>query len=85
MPDEFTFQGRKDMIDYLNKKGIPCAVSSEKPYSTDRNILHISFEGGILEDPWHEPDPSMWCMTKPISEAAENSEDIEISFEKEIR
>ena len=51
MPDEFSFEGRKDMIDYLKNRDIPCSVSLDKPYSTDRNLLHISFEGGILEDP----------------------------------
>ena len=82
MPDEFAFEGRIDMINYLKDRGIPCSVSASKPYSTDRNLLHISFEGGILEDPWNEPDESVWCMTKPLSEAAENPETIEIKFEK---
>ena len=82
MPDEFAFEGRIDMINYLKERGIPCSVSASKPYSTDRNLLHISFEGGVLEDPWNEPDESIWCMTKPLSEAAENPETIEIKFEK---
>ena len=82
MPDEFAFEGRIDMINYLKDRGIPCSVSASKPYSTDRNLLHISFEGGVLEDPWNEPDESIWCMTKPLSEAAENPETIEIKFEK---
>ena len=82
MPDEFAFEGRIDMINYLKDRGIPCSVSASKPYSTDRNLLHISFEGGVLEDPWNEPDESIWCMTKPLSEAAENPETVEIKFEK---
>ncbi len=82
MPEEFAFEGRIDMINYLKERGIPCSVSASKPYSTDRNLLHISFEGGVLEDPWNEPDESVWCMTKPLSEAAENPETIEIKFEK---
>ena len=82
MPEEFAFEGRIDMINYLKDRGIPCSVSASKPYSTDRNLLHISFEGGVLEDPWNEPDESIWCMTKPLSEAAENPETIEIKFEK---
>ena len=82
MPEEFAFEGRIDMINYLSDRGIPCSVSASKPYSTDRNLLHISFEGGVLEDPWNEPDESIWCMTKPLSEAAENPETIEIKFEK---
>lgn len=84
MPDLFPFKGRSDMIDYLEQHGIPCSVSASKPYSTDRNLLHISFEGGILEDPWNEPDESMWCMTKPLSQAADKPEGIEVRFEQGI-
>ena len=80
MPDEFSFEGRKDMIDYLKNRNIPCSVSLDKPYSTDRNLLHISFEGGILEDPWEEPDENMWCMTKPLSQASDNPENIILGF-----
>ncbi|MBC8206993.1 MAG: argininosuccinate synthase [Kiritimatiellaeota bacterium] len=82
MPEDFPFKGRTDMINYLEERGIPCAVSAKKPYSTDRNLLHISFEGGVLEDPWNEPDEDMWCMTKPLSQAADEAEIVEISFEK---
>ncbi len=84
MPEIFTFQGRTDMIAYLEQKGIPCPVSTTSPYSTDRNLLHISFEGGALENPWNEPDEAMWCMTKPLSEAADEPETVEISFEQGI-
>ena len=84
MPEEFSFEGRMDMIAYLEERGIPCSVSASKPYSTDRNLLHISFEGGVLEDPWNEPDEAMWCMTKPLSEAADEPETIEIRFEKGV-
>jgi len=80
MPNEFSFEGRKDMIDYLKNRDIPCSVSLDKPYSTDRNLLHISFEGGILEDPWEEPDENMWCMTKPLSQASDNPENIILGF-----
>ncbi len=82
MPKEFTFQGRADMIRYLEEKGIPSSVSAKKPYSMDRNMLHISFEGGILEDPWNEPDENMWCMTKPLSQARDEPEYVEIEFAK---
>jgi argininosuccinate synthase len=84
MPEEFPFKGRTDMINYLQERGIPCSVSAKKPYSTDRNLLHISFEGGILEDPWNEADENMWCMTKPLSQAKDEAETVEISFEKGI-
>ena len=84
MPEEFSFQGRTDMIKYLEDRGIPCSVSAGKPYSMDRNMLHISFEGGILEDPWNEPDENMWCMTKPLSQTRDEPEYIEVGFEKGI-
>ena len=84
MPEDFPFEGRTDMIKYLEDRGIPTTVSAAKPYSMDRNMLHISFEGGILEDPWNEPDEDMWCMTKPLSQAADEPEYVEISFEKGI-
>ncbi len=84
MPEEFAFEGRTDMIKYLEERGIPTTVSASKPYSMDRNMLHISFEGGILEDPWTEPDENMWCMTKPLSQASDEIETIEVSFEKGI-
>ncbi|MFC1467583.1 argininosuccinate synthase [Verrucomicrobiota bacterium] len=84
MPEDFPFVGRSDMIKYLEEKGVPCAVSAKKPYSTDRNLLHISFEGGALEDPWAEAPEDMWCMTKPLSQAADEAEYVEISFEKGI-
>jgi argininosuccinate synthase len=84
MPEDFPFEGRPDMIKYLEERGIPTAVSAAKPYSMDRNMLHISFEGGILEDPWNEPDENMWCMTKPLSQAAAEAEYVEIGFEKGI-
>ncbi len=85
MPEDFPFEGRTDMIQYLEDRGIPTTVSAAKPYSMDRNMLHISFEGGILEDPWNSPDDEgMWCMTKPLSQAADEAETIEISFEKGI-
>lgn len=84
MPEDFPFEGRTDMINYLEERGIPTTVSAAKPYSMDRNMLHISFEGGILEDPWNEPDENMWCMTKPLSQAADEAEYVEISFEKGV-
>jgi len=48
------FPGRQEMIDYCAAKGIPVQASAKKPYSMDRNLLHISYEAGILEDPWYD-------------------------------
>ncbi len=81
---DFDFQGRSDMIAYLEKHNIECQVSAEKPYSTDRNLLHISFEGGVLEDPWEEPPEDMWCMTKPLSQAADEPEYVVIEFDQGV-
>ena len=60
---DWTFQGRADLIAYAEEHRIPIPVSREKPYSSDRNLLHMSFEGGILEDPWREPYEDMFVLT----------------------
>jgi argininosuccinate synthase len=52
---EWDLAGRAECVAFAEKHGIPVPVTQEKPYSSDRNLLHISFEGGILEDPWAEP------------------------------
>jgi argininosuccinate synthase len=54
---------RTRLLSYAEEHNIPVPVTKEKPYSSDDNLLHISFEGGILEDPWNEPDPDMFTMT----------------------
>ena len=81
---KWKFKGRQDMIKYAKKNNIPVSVSAKKPYSMDRNLLHISFEGGILEDPWQEFPEDIAVMTEPLSKAAAKSEDVVISFEKGI-
>ena len=78
------FTGRMDMIEYAQKHNIPVTVSAKKPYSMDRNLLHISFEGGILEDPWSEFPEDIAVMTEPLSKAADTPEDVVITFEKGI-
>ena len=52
---EWDMKSRTDLIDYAERHGIPVTATKAKPYSSDRNLFHISFEGGILEDPWVEP------------------------------
>lgn len=81
---EWTLKGRNDEIKYAKKFKIPISTSKEKPYSTDRNLWHISYEGGILEDPWLEPDESMFTLTAPVSKTPNKPEYIEIYFEKGI-
>jgi argininosuccinate synthase len=63
---EWDFKGRQELIDYAIAHDIPVPATREKPYSTDRNLLHTSYEGGILEDPWHEPDEKMFQMTQAV-------------------
>ena len=57
------FKGREDLMDYARSKNIQVPVTKEKPYSSDRNLLHISFEGGILEDTWTEPPEDMFVLS----------------------
>ncbi len=79
---EWDLKSRSDLIAFAKRHGIPVPVTKEKPYSCDRNMLHISYEGGILEDPWVEPDPKMFILTADPREAPEQPEIVEISFEK---
>ncbi|MBE1447092.1 MULTISPECIES: argininosuccinate synthase [unclassified Paenibacillus] len=86
--DEFreTFPGRAEMIAYAEKHGIPVTASAAKPYSTDRNLLHISFESGMLEDPWFDPSaPSnkdMFVLSVDPEDAPDQAEYVELNFEK---
>ncbi|MDG2307410.1 MAG: argininosuccinate synthase [Candidatus Binatia bacterium] len=78
---EWDFVGREDLIQYAEQNDISIPVSREKPYSCDRNLLHMSFEGGILEDPWREPYDDMFVMTKSPQEAPAEPEYVEIDYE----
>ena len=77
---EWDMQGRADLIAYAEDRQIPIPVSREKPYSTDRNLLHLSFEGGILEDPWREPYEDMFVLSVAPENAPDQPEYIEIDF-----
>ncbi|MDD4818465.1 MAG: argininosuccinate synthase [Victivallaceae bacterium] len=81
---EWKFTGRMDLVEYAKKNGIPVSTTAKKPYSMDRNLLHISFEGGVLEDPWNEFPEEIAVMTKPLSQAADEPEDVIIAFEQGI-
>jgi len=76
------FKGREDLIRYAEQKGISIPVTKEKPYSSDRNLLHISFEGGILEDPWQEPSEDMFVMSVSPEKAPDAATYVEIDFEQ---
>jgi argininosuccinate synthase len=79
---EWEFEGRQDLIDYAQKHGIPVPVTAKKPYSSDRNLLHISFESGILEDPWAEPPADMFVLSVAPEQAPDKPEYVEIEFER---
>jgi len=76
------FKGRIDMLNYCKKHKIPVEASAKKPYSMDRNLLHISFEGGILEDPWNEPPESMFKLSVAPEKAPAKPEYVEVEFVK---
>ncbi|UCD84204.1 MAG: argininosuccinate synthase [Deltaproteobacteria bacterium] len=77
---EWEFKSRRALIDYAAKEKIPITATREKPYSSDRNLFHISFEGGILEDPWVEPPKDMFVLTRSPQEAPDKETDIEIEY-----
>ena len=79
---EWNLKSRTSLIEYAQRRGIPVPVTQQKPYSSDRNLLHISFEGGILEDPWAEPKPDMFVLTANPEDAPNVPEVIEIDFER---
>jgi argininosuccinate synthase len=81
---EWDFRSREDLIRYAKDRDIPVTVTPKKPYSSDRNLLHISFEGGILEDPWQEPDEAMFCLTAAPEQAPDKPLYCEIAFEAGI-
>jgi len=79
---EWEFKGRSDLIAYAREHKIPVTATYEKPYSMDRNLMHISYEGGILEDPWAEAPENIFQLTKSPENAKDQAEYVEISFEK---
>ena len=81
---EWEFKGREDLINYAKENDIPIPVTKDKPYSSDMNLFHISFESGILEDPWNEPNEDMFVMTKSPENAPDKPAYIEVEFEKGI-
>jgi len=78
---EWDLLSRTRLIEYAEKHGIPVVASKAKPYSMDRNLLHISYEGGVLEDPWNAPDESMFVLTTDPAKAPDQAEEITVDFE----
>ncbi|BCO10805.1 argininosuccinate synthase [Desulfolithobacter dissulfuricans] len=73
---------RNKLLAFAEKHHIPVPVTKEKPYSSDENLLHISFEGGILEDPWNEPEEDMFKLTVSPEKAPDKPTYVEIEFEQ---
>jgi argininosuccinate synthase len=79
---EWDLRSRSDCIAYARKHGIPVVATADKPYSIDRNLMHCSYEGGILEDPWREPDPAMFLLTRAPEQAPDEAAELVIGFER---
>ena len=78
---EWDLESRPDCMAYARTHGIPITATLEKPYSMDRNLLHISYEGGILEDPWQAPREEMFLLTRAPEAAPDEGCDVVIGFE----
>lgn len=77
---DWKLNSRQALVNYAKRNDIPIPVTKKRPWSSDRNILHISFEGGILEDTWAEPPENMFVLTKPPEKAPNKPQYIEIEF-----
>ena len=78
------FRGRSDLISYAQSWGIPVTSTQEKPYSIDQNIMHTSYEGGILEDPWEPPPEDIFLLSVAPQQAPDASTEMVIDFEAGI-
>lgn len=81
---EWDILSREDAIAYAEKHNIPLAQTKRSIYSRDRNIWHISHEGGMLEDPWIEPEEAVYTLSKSPIEASDTVEEIELEYEKGV-
>ena len=81
---EWKMRGRADLTAYAADHGIPVPVTPEMPYSMDANLLHISYEGGVLEDPWAAPPPGMFRMTTDPEAAPAEPETVTVRFDAGI-
>jgi argininosuccinate synthase len=79
---EWDLNSRTALMDFAEKHGIPVPTTHAKPYSTDCNLLHISYEGGILEDPWAAPPEDLFTLTVSPEKAPDVPEEVIIRFEK---
>src|SRR6201988_123765 len=81
---EWTLKSREDCLDYAEAHGIPVAASREKIHSRDRNLLHVSHEGGELDDPNNDPLPTTWTWTKSPQDAQDTVEKVSIEFKEGV-
>ncbi len=79
---EWDFKGRSELIAYAASHGIPVSATVARPYSIDRNLFHISYEGGILEDPWKAPDEDMFEWSVSPERAPEEADIVDVEFER---
>ncbi len=79
---EWEFESRPQMVKYAKKYGIPVPVTAAKPYSSDANLMHISYEGGVLEDPWNAYKEDMFQMTVSPEKAPNRAQTVLIDFER---
>jgi len=79
---EWELRSRSDCIAYARKHAIPITATLEKPYSMDRNLMHVSYEGGILEDPWREPEDAMFLLTRAPEKAPDAAAEVVVGFER---
>jgi len=78
---EWSLRGREDLLEYLKERNIPTTATAQKPFSRDRNLWHISHEGGVLEDPWLEPPADLFMLTRDPAAAPAVPAEITIAFE----
>ncbi len=78
----WNLNSRQKLVEFAKAHNIPVPVTKEKPYSSDENLLHISYEGGILENPWNEPDEAMFKLTVSPEQAPDKPVYLEIDFEQ---
>ena len=79
---EWTMKSRRELIEYAEKYGIPVTATKAKPYSTDPNLFHISYEGGILEDPWAAPPDEIFQLTVSPEKAPNKPRFVEIEYKQ---
>ena len=78
------FKGRTDLLRYAREHDIPVEATAEKPYSSDENLMHKSYEAGLLEDPWQEPPEDMYALTRGLDQTPDTPDLIELQFQDAV-